>query len=147
MTSQYGIRLYELIIQWRTKGEIEVEINWLKKAFGIEKQYPRMYDFKKYVIEPAIKDINQYSDFKIRMGQRKMGRTVTHLQFAFEEKAPKKPKNDRLETEMIHGVPKHILMKFALPGQTEQQAAQWIKSKRNDKESWQAFCERQGKTP
>ena len=79
MTSIYAIRLYELLMQWKTTGKREIEIDWLKKQFEIEEKYAAMKDFKKYVIDPAIKDINTHSNFTVSWTQRKTGRRVTHL--------------------------------------------------------------------
>jgi len=101
MTSVYGIRLYELLMQWQSTGKREVEIDWLKKQFQIEEGYERMFDFKKYVIDPAIKDINNYSNLQVDWTQRKTGRVVTHLIFEFSEKQPetaKKPKKTATKT-------------------------------------------------
>jgi plasmid replication initiation protein len=86
MTSTYGVRLYELLIQWKNKGGREVEIAWLKKQFQIEDKYNSIKDLKKYVIEPAIKDINTHSNLTVSWEQRKTGRAVTHLIFTFSEK-------------------------------------------------------------
>ena len=95
MTSIYGIRLYELLVQWQSVGKREVEIDWLKKQFQIEDGYDRMFDFKKYVIDPAIKDINAHSNFSVSWTQRKTGRKVTHLTFIFEDKTTKPEKKKR----------------------------------------------------
>lgn len=95
MSSTYGIRLYELLMQWKTTGKREVEIDWLKKQFQIEEGYERMFDLKKYVIEPAVKDINTHSNYQVSWTQRKTGRRVTHLTFEFSEKQPAKPKKPK----------------------------------------------------
>ena len=92
MTSIYAIRLYELLAQWQSVGKREVEIDWLKQQFEIEGQYPNMNDFKKRVLEPAVSDINDHSNFNVIWEQRKTGRKVTHLTFTFAEKQPLKPK-------------------------------------------------------
>lgn len=86
MTSIYAIRLYELLMQWQSTGKREVEIDWLKKQFQIEDGYDRMSDFKKRVLDPAIKDINEHSNLIVAWTQRKTGRRVTHLLFTFSEK-------------------------------------------------------------
>ena len=90
MTSIYGIRLYELLMQWRNTGKREIEIEWLKQQFQIEDKYASIKDLKKYVIDPAIKDINTHSNFQVSWTQRKTGRKVTHLIFEFSEKTEKK---------------------------------------------------------
>jgi plasmid replication initiation protein len=87
MTSIYSIRLYELLMQWKTTGKREIEIDWLKKQFQIEDQYSAIKDLKKRVIDPAIKDINTHSDYTVSWIQRKTGRNVTHLTFTFGLKA------------------------------------------------------------
>lgn len=91
MSSIYGIRLYELLMQWRTTGEREIEIEWLKRQFELDKGYDRMDNFKARVIEPAVKDINEHSNYLVSYEQRKTGRAVTHLIFTFAEKKPEQP--------------------------------------------------------
>ncbi|MEN9460370.1 MAG: hypothetical protein RIS84_390, partial [Pseudomonadota bacterium] len=54
MTSIYGIRLYELLMQWRSTGTREIEIDWLKQRFQIEEKYSSIKDFKLYVLDPAV---------------------------------------------------------------------------------------------
>lgn len=86
MKSRYGIRLYELLIQWRSTGERELEIGWLREVWSLTDKYKAIKDFKKYVIEPAVADINKCSDLWCKWGQRKTGRKVTHIQFQFGQK-------------------------------------------------------------
>jgi plasmid replication initiation protein len=88
MTSIYGIRLYELLMQWQTTGTRTIEIDWLKRQFEIADNYPDMSDLKKRVIDPAINDINKNSNYNVSWTQRKTGRRVTHLTFQFSEKLP-----------------------------------------------------------
>jgi len=102
MKSSYGIRLYELLIQHKQFGSRDIEIAWLRKQFQIgEKEYPRMYDFKRFVIEPAVKDINETSDLWVIHHQRKRGRRITHFTFEFGLKSTPKDKPKRLTTEYI----------------------------------------------
>ena len=97
MTSVYGIRLYELLMQWRTTGHREIEIAWLKKQFEIEDKYGAIKDLKKYVIVPAIKDINTYSDYHVEWTQRKTGRSVTHFTFVFSKKETPEQKHPKIK--------------------------------------------------
>lgn len=133
MTSIYAIRLYELLMQWRTTGKREVEINWLKEQFELEESYSRMYDLKKYVIEPAIKDINAHSNFSVSWEQRKTGRTVTHLIFTFAEKQPENPESvtksaaPKAKGKMINGVIESEIKAKARVGESTQAAAERIK--------------------
>jgi plasmid replication initiation protein len=81
--SSYSIRLYELLVQWLSKGEREIEIEWLKDIFQISHKYASIRDLKNRVIKPAIADINEHSNLWCEYGQRKTGRTITHFQFRF----------------------------------------------------------------
>jgi plasmid replication initiation protein len=87
MSSIYAIRLYELLMQWKTTGKREIDIDWLKKQFELEDKYSSIKDLKKYVLDPAVKDINTHSNYQVSWIQRKTGRRVTHLTFEFSEKA------------------------------------------------------------
>jgi plasmid replication initiation protein len=91
MTSIYGIRLYELLMQWKKAGKREIEIDWLKNQLQLDESYTRMDNFKARVIIPAIKDINTHSNYEVSWTQRKTGRKVTHLTFEFSEKKPIEP--------------------------------------------------------
>jgi len=130
MTSVYGIRLYELLMQWKTIGEREIEIAWLKKQFQIEDMYPDMADFKKRVLNPAVKDINTHSNYTVEWTQRKTGRRVTHLIFTFGEKEPKTPPKPLIKEEMILGVSKSVIKKQARVGESWEDAAARIKAKK-----------------
>ena len=80
MRSAYGIRLYELCIQW-LGDEREFEVDEFKRLFGLENKYKAIKDLKLRVIDPAIADVNDFTDLKVQFGQRKQGVRVTHLQF------------------------------------------------------------------
>ena len=127
MNSIYGIRLYELLMQWKTTGTREVEIAWLKKQFQIGDKYSSIKDLKKYVLEPAIKDINTHSDYQVSWAQRKTGRNVTHLIFTFAGKRSSPPQPKPKEPKIL-GVPKSVIEKQAKAGETWEQAAERIKA-------------------
>lgn len=69
--SSYSIRLYEILVQWASTGEREVKINWLREIFQVEDKYTAIKDFKKYIIDPAVTDINEHSNIWVEYGQRK----------------------------------------------------------------------------
>lgn len=87
MTSAYGIRLYEVLVQW-PEGHRVVEVTDLRRWLQLEDRYPLMADLRRWVIEPAIEQINEHSPLMVSWSQRKTGRRVTHLVFDY---APKKP--------------------------------------------------------
>ncbi|WP_147265092.1 replication initiation protein RepM, partial [Acinetobacter baumannii] len=63
LSSAYAIRLYEVLIAWRSTGKTPViELSDFRQKLGVlETEYKRMYDFKKYVLDLAIKQINKHT--------------------------------------------------------------------------------------
>jgi len=94
MSSIYAIRLYELLVQWGSVGKREIELQWLKKVLSLEKEYPSIKDFKKWVIDVAVAQINEHSDLTASYTQRKTGRTVSHFIFTFAPKEQAQPQQD-----------------------------------------------------
>ncbi len=110
--SVYSIRLYELLVQWSSAGEREIEVEWLKRQFQVDSKYDRVVDLKKRVIDPAVNEINEHSNLWVKYGQRKSGRTITHFQFQFGLKdKPKVLDKKQLTEEEIN--------RQARPGETK----------------------------
>jgi plasmid replication initiation protein len=112
--SSYSIRLYEILVQWASTGEREVKVDWLREIFQVEDKYKTIKDFKKYIIDPSVADINDHSNIWVKYGQRKSGRTITHFQFQFGLKDNIKPKP--LERKQLTDVE---INKQARPGETK----------------------------
>lgn len=126
LNSSYGFRLYELLKQWDGVGEKEVSIEALKEAYQIDGKYKAIKDFKKYVLEPAVTDVNTHSDLNVTWEQRKTGRRVTHLKFKFKAKKEKAVNKKSLGSWKSH------IEKHARPGETYESAnARLKKAKRN----------------
>lgn len=85
--SGYGIRIYELLVQYRQIGKREISVESLRTMLELGKKYPLFADFKKRVIDTAIDQINEYSPLKVTYEQKKTGRKVTHIIFSFKEKS------------------------------------------------------------
>lgn len=136
MTSSHAIRLYELLAQWRGAGRREVEITWLREAFQLGDKYPAIKDFKRWVIVPAVEQINEHSPLQVKWDQRKTGRRVTHLVFSFAEKAPKKPfrrldakptgkngKSQKNTATALYGIKMAVIEKNTRPEETYEDTA------------------------
>ena len=93
LQSEYAIRLYELMIQWRTVGKTnKMALDDLRAKLGVEPdQYTAMSDFKKRVLDLGIKQINDHTDITASYEQHKEGRRIVGFTFKFKAKAkPKK---------------------------------------------------------
>ncbi len=88
LSSVYAIRLYELLIRWRSKGKLYISMVELRDKLGLlENEYKTMGDFKKRVLTVAIDQINKLTDIDVSYEQKKEGRTITHIEFSFNPKA------------------------------------------------------------
>ena len=98
LTSGYAVRLYELLIAWRSVGKTpEIKLNEFRQKMGVlDGEYQRMELFKRRVIEPAITQINEHTDITAEYLQYKKGRSIVGFSFKFKQKQqPKieKPKD------------------------------------------------------
>lgn len=59
----YSIHLYNFIVnELAFNSSVEIELSKLKEILHIKNQYSRIYDFEKYVLIPALNEINKISD-------------------------------------------------------------------------------------
>lgn len=88
LNSVYAVRLYELLIQWRSTGLTPlIKLEDLRQKLGIDKdEYPRMTDFKKRVLNLGIEQINEHTDISAKYKQVKKGREIIGFEFSFKEK-------------------------------------------------------------
>jgi plasmid replication initiation protein len=93
LNSGYAIRLYELIIAWRSTGKTPViSYEDLRKKLGVlDHEYKVKADFKKRVLDSSLKQINEHTDITVKHEQHKTGREITGFSFRFKQKP--QPKN------------------------------------------------------
>lgn len=122
MDSAYGIRLYELLMQWDSQGQREIEIEQLREWLQLEGRYPSIKDFKKWVLDPAVAQINEHSPLSVAWAQRKTGRRVSHLLFTFGPKQPakaiRKPSAKPVAPRKRTGLTDAEIAAKALPGES-----------------------------
>lgn len=82
MGSSYGIKLYKLLKQYQTIGDRTITVSELRQQFGInEEKYSQYGDLKRFVIDIAIKHINNYTDIQVRYEEIKLSRKIHKLKF------------------------------------------------------------------
>lgn len=65
MKSKYGVRLYELLKSYEhMEKEITFTLEDLRQRLDV-RNYTRFPDFRRYVLEAALDDINEYSDIEV----------------------------------------------------------------------------------
>ena len=117
MTSAYGIRLYELLVQWKG-GHRVVAIDDLRRWLQLEDRYPLMADLRRWVIEPAVEQINEHSPLMLSWSPRKTGRKITHLMFDYTPKKPSKVVGKGTAKRKAGKISDAEIAKLARPGET-----------------------------
>lgn len=91
LQSEYAIRLYELIIQWRSVRKTNpISLTELREKLGLVDEYQRIEAFKRRVLDLAVKQINEHTDIIVEYEQHKKGRVITGFTFRFKVKKDKK---------------------------------------------------------
>lgn len=95
LNSVYSVRLYELLVQWKSSGKTPLFVlaNFREQLGLSENDYERMFDFKKRVLDLAVNEINEKTDLTVSYTQEKKGRIVAG--FKFTVKIKDKPKTEK----------------------------------------------------
>ena len=91
LSSSYAMRLYEFFIQHLDKktgkGWLDISLDDLRFRFGLlPTEYKTMSNFKAYVLDFSLKQINTKTDLSATYTQRKQGRVIVGFRFDFERK-------------------------------------------------------------
>ena len=97
LSSAYAVRLYELLIAWRSTGSTPIiEVSDFRQRIGVlDTEYKRMERFKTSVLELAIKQINEHTDITVKYEQHKRGRSISGFSFTFKQKKKDNPPIER----------------------------------------------------
>ena len=97
--SKYAMRLYELLIAWRSVGKLQVELQDLRNKLGLSAtEYKAMGDFKRNVLDLALTQLNEHTDISVKYEQHKKGRLISGFTFRFKVKT-KPPSTEVRDTK------------------------------------------------
>lgn len=104
MDSNYSIRLYELLVQWKKAGKTPLfELEQFRGQMGLGvSEYKTMSNFKKRVLELAVREINEKSDLKVSYEQEKKGRRITGFKFKIITKNKPEQPQERTVSRDAH---------------------------------------------
>lgn len=82
-------RLYAALADKKRMGKPfwTYELEELYAIFDSQGQYEKWFDFRRYVLEPALSEINDYGTVTVQMTPIKTGRSVTSVRFDWEWKS------------------------------------------------------------
>jgi Initiator Replication protein len=94
--SGHSTRMYEVLKRHQYKREsVVLSIKDLKFWLRIENKYPEYYEFKRWVLEPAKQELEQYTDIRFTYAEaEKEGKKILSLEFTIFENEPKDQPSD-----------------------------------------------------
>lgn len=97
MKSKYGIMLYEILRAYYHKGHIlKFNIDDIKERLDCT-SYENFTNFRRKVIEPALKDINTYSEIYVTVEYEKQGHSFTDIIFFMRDLDKPRNEAERIE--------------------------------------------------
>jgi len=79
--SSYGKRIYTILSQYKKSGRFIIATEKLSQILKTENKYSKYSDFKRRVLEPALKQINKETDISFKYEELKKGGKVVNLKF------------------------------------------------------------------
>lgn len=88
--SIYSFRIFLMMMQWKGTGVVHKKIDDLRREFKLVNKYENAKDLRKWVIDAAVNEINEKTDWQLSYTLKKTGRKFTHVEFKFKEKKTEK---------------------------------------------------------
>ena len=85
--SPYSVRIYEMAMQFQDIGHRTLPLDDLRETLDVASKYPRFYDFKRRILDQAVKEIARHTDHVVTYDVVKDGRTPTAVQLHIRRKA------------------------------------------------------------
>ena len=83
----HSIRIFELMMQWKETGLVRIKLDELKDM--LETKYPLYADVKRYLLKPALDEIDKRTDYAIDWREIRVGRKVETIEIRFEQRKQK----------------------------------------------------------
>lgn len=88
LTSSYAIRIYELLVSWAGQNQMykELEISKFRELLSLNGKYKQFGQLNQFVINPAVEQINESTDFNLEISFKKYRRAYHWIQLGFKRK-------------------------------------------------------------
>ncbi len=84
LQSSHSIRIYELLMKFKSTGERAIYLDDFKSALGISGKYPTFKALNRDVLKKSVDELNRQTDLTVTYEPIKKGRKVTGLAFSFK---------------------------------------------------------------
>ncbi|MCH8500092.1 MAG: replication initiation protein [Marinobacter sp.] len=85
LKSVYSIRVFEMLMQYRKTGWLQISLDDFRGRLMLEDAYTRFDNLKARVIKPAVSELEEKSNLNIQWRAVKNGRKIVALRFDFAE--------------------------------------------------------------
>lgn len=108
LSSTHAIRLYELIVCWTGQFQYSMtfDLDDFRYVMGVAGKYKQFGQLKEFVIDKAIKEINESTAYKITVDYRKVRRSFVSMTLKFHKKSLAKleDKDGKLSNDKIDAI-------------------------------------------
>ena len=146
--SQYTMRIYMMLKQYEKLTEREIGLALLREMLGLRKDQNVEYsDFKKVVLNPVQKELNEKSDLIFEFDEIKYGRRIGALRFCISTKKPIESTSAKVLTNLVHialDSPSHETQTSSLPTQLLLLVPEQHKAKKTVQAALETFEKKHG---
>ena len=93
LSSFYSVRLYELMSQFIKLKQRECTLTQLREMLDLGEKYPNVKDLRRWVIDPALAELNKNTDLAVTAEPRRQGRKIIGFSFTIT-------KNDQMALQL-----------------------------------------------
>lgn len=108
LASTHSIRLYELIVCWTGQFQYskKLDIDDFRYVMGLSGKYRQFGQLRERVIDVAIAEINESTNYKVSIEYKKVGRTFVNMTLKFHKKALARLENNdgKISEDMLNAI-------------------------------------------
>lgn len=108
LSSIHAIRLYELIICWIGQWQYSktLDLDDFRYVMGVSGKYKQFGQLREYVIDKAIEEINNNTEYKVSVEYKKVRRSFVTLTLSFHKKSLAKleDKKGKISEDMLSAI-------------------------------------------
>lgn len=112
LSSIHAIRLYELVVMWTNQYQYskELDLNEFKEIMGVQDKYKQFGQLRQFVIDKAIEEINEKTNYKVNVSYKKIRRSYVSLTLKFHKKVLDKiaDKDGKLSQNTIQSIVNNV---------------------------------------